>query len=134
MESLLKARILIHAVRKRLSFPVAVTWRKPKEGCSKVNTYGTLKECGMVAGGGVIRNYLGNVTWVFYDFYVTCSIHEAELKAVATGLQLCWQKDLRKVLVEIDSKAAMLLYAFNRIKALGKFDTFWNPSTKVLTK
>ncbi|KAL2480210.1 RNase H domain-containing protein [Abeliophyllum distichum] len=68
MESLLKAGVLIQATRK-LSVPVAVTWRKPKEGWIKLNTDGALKECGLAAGGGVIRNHFGDVSWGFYDYY-----------------------------------------------------------------
>ncbi|KAL2457503.1 Uncharacterized protein Adt_46351 [Abeliophyllum distichum] len=108
LESLLKAGILIHAARK-IPYHVAVTWRKSKEGWYKLNTDGALKECGQAARGGVIRNQLGKISWGFYDFYGTCSILEAELKAVATGLRLCWQKNINKVWVEVDSKAAMLL-------------------------
>ncbi|KAL2476703.1 Uncharacterized protein Adt_37439 [Abeliophyllum distichum] len=89
VESLLKAGI-IHADRKRVTYPVAVTWKKPKDRWSKLNTDGALKGCGLATGGGVIRNELGDITWGFYDFYGTCSILEAELKAVAIGLQLCW--------------------------------------------
>ncbi|KAL2533012.1 Ribonuclease H protein [Abeliophyllum distichum] len=42
-------------------------------------------------------------------FYGSCSILEAELRAVETGLRLCWQNNLDKVWVEVDSIAAMLL-------------------------
>ncbi|KAL2513189.1 RNase H domain-containing protein [Abeliophyllum distichum] len=83
VESLLKAAI-IHADKKRVTYHVAVTWRKPKDEWSKLNTDGALKGCGLTAGGGVIRNKLGDITWDFYDFYGTCSIIEAELKSVAT--------------------------------------------------
>ncbi|KAL2479600.1 RNase H domain-containing protein [Abeliophyllum distichum] len=108
LESLLKARILIQAARK-IPSPVAITWRKPKEGWFKLNTDDALKDCGQVAEGGVIRNHLGEVSWGFYDFYGTCSILEAELKAVETGLRLCWQNDFNKVWVEVDSIAGMFL-------------------------
>ncbi|KAL2470879.1 RNase H domain-containing protein [Abeliophyllum distichum] len=108
MGSLLKAGS-IHNDKKMVTYPVAITWRKPKDGWSKLNTDGALKGCGLAAEGGVIRNKLGNIKWNYYDFYGTCSILEAELKAVAIGLQLCWQKDARKVWVEVDSSASMLL-------------------------
>ncbi|KAL2532756.1 RNase H domain-containing protein [Abeliophyllum distichum] len=107
VESLMKAGILIHAVRKRVTYLVVVTWMKPKDRWSKLNTDGALKGCGLAIGGRVIHNNLGDVTWGFYDFYGTCSILEAELKGVATGLQLCWQNDITKVWIEVDS--AMLL-------------------------
>ncbi|KAL2512648.1 putative ribonuclease h protein [Abeliophyllum distichum] len=109
VESLLKARILIHAEKKTVTYQVAVTWMKPKDRLSKLNTDGELKSCDLATGNGVIQNNLGDVTWRLYDFYGTCSILEAELKAVATGLQLCWQNDIRKVWIEIDSSATMLL-------------------------
>ncbi|KAL2491286.1 Ribonuclease H protein [Abeliophyllum distichum] len=108
VESLLKAGI-IHVDKRRVTYPVAVSWKNPKDEWSKLKTDGALKGCGLVARGGVIRNKLGDVTWGFYDIYGTCSILEAELKAVAIGLQLCWQKDVQKVWVEVDSSAAMLL-------------------------
>ncbi|KAL2474815.1 RNase H domain-containing protein [Abeliophyllum distichum] len=59
--------------------------------------------------GGVTRNHLGKVAWGFYEYYEACSILEAELKAVETRLRLCWQTNINKLWVEIDSKAAMLL-------------------------
>ncbi|KAL2487262.1 Uncharacterized protein Adt_32018 [Abeliophyllum distichum] len=108
VESLLKAGI-IHADRKRVTYPMVVTRKKPKDGLNKLNTDGALKGCGLAAGGGVICNKLGNVTWGFYDFDGTYSILEGELKAVATSLQLCWQNDVGKVWVEVDSNATMLL-------------------------
>ncbi|KAL2506936.1 Uncharacterized protein Adt_22557 [Abeliophyllum distichum] len=80
-----------------------------RKGGINLTLIGALKECGQAAGDRVIRNHLGEVSWGFYDFYGTCSILEAELKAVATGLRLCWQKNINKVWVEVDSKAAMLL-------------------------
>ncbi|KAL2526791.1 Ribonuclease H-like superfamily protein [Abeliophyllum distichum] len=107
LESLLKAGILTQATRK-LPSPVAVTLRKPKEGWIKLNTDGALKDYGLAAGG-VTRNHLGEVSWGFYEYYEACSILEAELKAVETGLHLCWQTNINKVWVEVDSKAAMLL-------------------------
>ncbi|KAL2453406.1 RNase H domain-containing protein [Abeliophyllum distichum] len=57
LESLLKAGILSQAARKMPS-PVAVTWRKPKDGWIKLNTYGALKEYGQAAGGGLISEPL----------------------------------------------------------------------------
>ncbi|KAL2465180.1 putative ribonuclease h protein [Abeliophyllum distichum] len=109
VESLLKVGI-IHADTKRVIYPVAVTWGRPKDRWSKLNTDGALKGCGLAIEGGVICNHIGDVTWGFYDFYGTCFILETELKAMDTGLQLCWQKDVRKVWVEVDSSAVMLLY------------------------
>ncbi|KAL2471635.1 RNase H domain-containing protein [Abeliophyllum distichum] len=107
LESLLKAGILTQATRK-LSVPVSVTWRKPRDGWIKLNTHGALKDCGQAAGG-VTQNQLGEVAWGFYEYYGKCSILEAKLKAVETGLRLCWQSNFNKVWVEVDSKAAMLL-------------------------
>ncbi|KAL2505586.1 RNase H domain-containing protein [Abeliophyllum distichum] len=110
LESLLKDGVLTQATRK-LPFPVAVTWRKPRDGWIKLNTDGALKDCGLAAGGGVgvTRNHLGDVSWGFYDYYGECSILEVEFKAVEMGLRLCWQSNFNKVWVEVDSKAAMLL-------------------------
>ncbi|CAI9769361.1 unnamed protein product [Fraxinus pennsylvanica] len=42
-----------------------------------------------------------------------CSILEAELRAIETGLQLCTTRGIRKVWIETDSKAALTLIKQN---------------------
>ncbi|KAL2492100.1 DUF4283 domain-containing protein [Abeliophyllum distichum] len=49
VESIIKAGI-IHADKKRVTHPVAVTWKKPKDRWSKLNIDGALKDCGLAAG------------------------------------------------------------------------------------
>ncbi|KAL2479485.1 RNase H domain-containing protein [Abeliophyllum distichum] len=96
MESLLKAGILIHDVRKRLSYPVTVTWRKPKEEWSKLNKDGALKECGLAAWGGVIRNYLGDVTWDFLTFMERALFLKLNLKLWQLDFNCVGRKILEK--------------------------------------
>ncbi|KAL2517502.1 Ribonuclease H-like protein [Abeliophyllum distichum] len=86
VESLLKVGI-IHVDRKRVTYPIAVTWKKSKDEWTKLNRDGALKGCGLATGSGVIRKKLGDVT-----------------RGFMTSIN-----DVRKVWVEVHSSAAMSL-------------------------
>lgn len=89
--------------------PTTVKWSKPDAGWFKINTDGALKSNSLAAGGGLLRDNLGNPVWGFSDFYGDCSILEAELKVIETGLRLCWTQGYRKVWIETDSKVSITL-------------------------
>ncbi|KAL2490855.1 hypothetical protein Adt_26483 [Abeliophyllum distichum] len=61
-KSLLKTGILLHDGRKRVTYHVSITWMKPNDRLSKLNTDGGLKDCGLaLAKMGPARPRHGSV-------------------------------------------------------------------------
>ncbi|KAF7838057.1 putative ribonuclease H protein [Senna tora] len=61
------------------------------------------------ACGGVARDYLGNFLASFTKYLGDCSVLQAELYAIANGLEVAWSLGFRKVVIESDSLTAVNL-------------------------
>lgn len=59
--------------------------------------------------GGLVRNHLSNFVLGFYGNHDAASILSAELHAIHTRLQLCWQAGFRRVISFSDSLLSVQL-------------------------
>ncbi|CAN1124799.1 Putative ribonuclease H protein At1g65750, partial [Linum perenne] len=59
------------------------------------------------AAGGVIRDCRGNFVSSFAINLGSCSIMRAELRGIIEGMNLAWEKGIRKLCIQTDSKAAV---------------------------
>lgn len=82
----------------------AVIWRKPEMGWVNFNVDGCCKgNPGTTGGGGMIRNYNGEMIKAFAEFYGQGNNNLAEAKAMLYGVKLCCNCGFSKVIVESDS-------------------------------
>ncbi|CAN1123096.1 Putative ribonuclease H protein At1g65750, partial [Linum perenne] len=68
-----------------------------------------LPQSGSAAAGGVLRDESGRGLAVFSANLGRCSITRAELREIMIGLDVAWDAGIRKVAVQVDSKAAISL-------------------------
>ncbi|CAN1856051.1 Putative ribonuclease H protein At1g65750 [Linum perenne] len=59
------------------------------------------------AAGGIIRDHNGRFVTAFSANLGTCSIMRVELRGIAEGTKLAWDRGIRKLRIESDSKAAV---------------------------
>ncbi|CAN1725502.1 Putative ribonuclease H protein At1g65750, partial [Linum perenne] len=84
-----------------------IGWRPVGEGWFSLNSNGYLyTNSNRAAAGGVIRDEDGRFTTAFAANLGTCSIMRAELRGIVVGMKLAWDKRIRKLRIQIDSKAA----------------------------
>ncbi|KAL4280844.1 hypothetical protein GQ457_03G019340 [Hibiscus cannabinus] len=97
------------------------SWCPPEDGWVKLNTDGTRSSIdGRAACGGVLRDHTG--TWIrgFTRFVGRCSVVEAELWGIGTGMALAWELGYRQLVIETDSVDALRLIE-QRSKGGGPF-------------
>ena len=83
-----------------------VSWVKPDLGWFKLNTDGASRgSSSSAAGGGLIRDEVGNWVIGFSRKIGRIDSFAAEMWALRDGLQLCQQMSVRAVLIELDAKA-----------------------------
>ncbi|KAE8694956.1 DNA helicase INO80-like [Hibiscus syriacus] len=83
-------------------------WTASTATCFKLNTDGARQSStGWAASGGLIRNYSSNWVTGFSKSIGFCSVLYAELWGIYIGLQLAWEWNIRKLIVETDSKEAI---------------------------
>ncbi|CAN1148547.1 Putative ribonuclease H protein At1g65750 [Linum perenne] len=64
---------------------------------------------GSAAAGGLVRDANGRCLGAFTANLGTCSITRAEMRGAVLGLKLAWELDKRKVVLQVDSLAAIHL-------------------------
>ncbi|KAK8656310.1 hypothetical protein V6N13_098264 [Hibiscus sabdariffa] len=85
-------------------------WCPPGDGWMKLNSDGARSSLdGDASCGGVLRDHNGGWIRGFSKFIGKCSVVEAELWGIATGLDLAWDMGYRRVMVESDSADALRL-------------------------
>ncbi|XP_015936169.1 uncharacterized protein LOC107462117 [Arachis duranensis] len=85
-----------------------ICWECPPEDWMKVNTDGAAKgNPGMAGCGGLIRNYQGRWIAGFVANIGYCTAYYAELWGVYYGLKTAWELGMRKIILEVDSKAVV---------------------------
>ncbi|CAN1165013.1 Putative ribonuclease H protein At1g65750 [Linum perenne] len=66
---------------------------------------------GRAAAGGLIRDHKGNLISYFAANLGSCSIMRAELRGIIEGMSLAWDKGVRRLCIQTDSKAAVSILA-----------------------
>ncbi|CAL1414475.1 unnamed protein product [Linum trigynum] len=79
-------------------------WEPPHEGWIQIQYDGSVNaHNGIAAVGGLLRDHLGRCKGAFIRNLDSYSITAAELKGVAEGLNMAWDKGHRKVQLNLDS-------------------------------
>ncbi|CAN1138929.1 Putative ribonuclease H protein At1g65750 [Linum perenne] len=92
-------------VRRRESL---LSWIHPPDDWVKVNTDGSVRAPdNLAAAGGFVRNSHGRILGAFSANLGSCSVMRAELRGADLGLQLAWNLGVKKVILELDSRAAV---------------------------
>ncbi|CAN1748078.1 Putative ribonuclease H protein At1g65750 [Linum perenne] len=85
-----------------------LSWIPPPDGWVKINIDGSvIQHTNSAAAGGIIRDGQGRKLEAFAANLGTCSIMRAELRAAEIGLHIVWDLGVRKVILELDSSAAL---------------------------
>ncbi|XP_015064594.1 uncharacterized protein LOC107009770 [Solanum pennellii] len=82
-----------------------VTWEKPQQPFLKLNTVGSaLNNPGKIGGGGIVRDYQGNMIYAYTIPLGIGTNNQAEIQAVSHGLHWCIQHGYRKIHLEVGSE------------------------------
>ncbi|CAN1175637.1 Putative ribonuclease H protein At1g65750 [Linum perenne] len=85
-----------------------IGWRPADEGWFTLNSDGSLyTQDYRAAAGGIIRDCRGNFVSSFAINLGSCSIMRAELRGIIEGIILAWEKGIRKLCIQTDSRAAV---------------------------
>lgn len=80
-------------------------WEKPRDGWVALNTNGSVDgKKRRVGSRGVLRDWNGKWLTGFSLRLGNCTIAEAKAWAILKGLEIAWDKGMRKVHVMCDSK------------------------------
>ncbi|XP_069145589.1 uncharacterized protein [Solanum lycopersicum] len=80
-----------------------VTWEKPQQPFLKLNTDGSaLNNPGRNGGGGIVRDYQGNMIYAFTIPLGIGTNNQEKIQAVSHGLDWCIQHRYRKIHLEVD--------------------------------
>nr|XP_027083667.1 uncharacterized protein LOC113705965 [Coffea arabica] len=93
---------------------VMVSWKRPPPHTFKLNTNASVVH-GRATGGGVLRNSSGRLMFAFYKEFGDKEVLVAENLAVLHGLQLCRDRQIQSLLVEVDSQALVQLIHSARV-------------------
>ncbi|CAN1264564.1 Putative ribonuclease H protein At1g65750 [Linum perenne] len=89
---------------------VDVAWDPGPPDWVVLNTDGSVMlTTGNAAAGGLLRTNLGRCIGAFSTNLGRCSITRAELRGIIGGLNLAWDAGARRVMVQVDSRAAVNL-------------------------
>ncbi|CAN1743216.1 Putative ribonuclease H protein At1g65750 [Linum perenne] len=98
--------------------PIQVAWEPGRQGWVVLNSDGSvLHPSSKAAAGGLIRDELGRCLMAFSYNLGRCSITRAELRGAVHGLSIAWNLGYRRVLVQMDSAAAIAI-----LEAKGEID------------
>ncbi|CAN1158508.1 Putative ribonuclease H protein At1g65750 [Linum perenne] len=67
------------------------------------------RQSGRAAAGGLLRDHLGRCSLAFTMNLGVCTITRAEMRGAIEGLSRAWNAGARKVILQMDSKAAIAL-------------------------
>ncbi|CAN1137163.1 Putative ribonuclease H protein At1g65750, partial [Linum perenne] len=85
-----------------------IGWRPADEGWCTLNSDGSLfTHPNRAAAGGLIRDHEGRLISAFAANLGVCSIMRAELRGIVEGMRLAWDRGIRKLCIQSDSKAAV---------------------------
>ncbi|CAN1146438.1 Putative ribonuclease H protein At1g65750, partial [Linum perenne] len=87
-----------------------IGWRPADEGWCSLNSDGSLYSSNnRAAAGGLIRDHEGRLLAAFAANLGSCSIMRAELRGIVDGMRLAWDKGVRKLNIQTDSRAAVAI-------------------------
>ncbi|CAN1163124.1 Putative ribonuclease H protein At1g65750 [Linum perenne] len=85
-----------------------IGWRPTGEGWVSLNSDGSLyTNPSRAAAGGVLRDGDGRFLAAYAANLGTCSIMRAELRGIVEGMKLAWERGVRKLLIQTDSREAV---------------------------
>ncbi|CAN1776257.1 Putative ribonuclease H protein At1g65750 [Linum perenne] len=91
-----------------------IGWRPADEGWFTLNSDGSLYlQNNRAAAGGLIRDCGGNYVSSYAINLGSCSIMRAELRGIIEGMKIAWDKGIRRLCIQTDSQAAVLLLTSN---------------------
>ncbi|CAN1788135.1 Putative ribonuclease H protein At1g65750 [Linum perenne] len=87
-----------------------IAWDPGPEDWVTLNTDGSVEATRRrAAAGGLLRNTLGRCLMAFTMNLGHCSITRAEIRGAIEGLSRTWDAGFRKVILQLDSKAAIVI-------------------------
>ncbi|KAH9725610.1 putative ribonuclease H protein [Citrus sinensis] len=92
-----------------------IGWSPPNWPWCKLNSDGACKVNGVAAAGGLIRDHSGHWVAGFGMNIGNCSVTTAELWGLYQGLTLAWNKGIRWLCVEVDSRCVTQLVKNNMV-------------------
>ncbi|KAJ6684500.1 RETROTRANSPOSON UNCLASSIFIED-LIKE PROTEIN [Salix purpurea] len=99
-----------HYVLDKEYSPKIVQWIKPKEHCFKLNVDGSFQGNSDVAGGGgILRDWHGNVSFFFFLPLKAKSVLHAEILTLYHGLNICKDRGIGRVWIEMDALSVINL-------------------------
>ncbi|KAF9681426.1 hypothetical protein SADUNF_Sadunf05G0000200 [Salix dunnii] len=99
-----------HYVLDQVYLPKMVRWIKPKEHCFKLNVDGSFQGRNAVSGGGgILRDWHGNVSFFFFLPLKAKSALHAEILTLYHGLCICKDRGISKVWIEMDALSVIHL-------------------------
>ncbi|KAG6469541.1 hypothetical protein ZIOFF_070470 [Zingiber officinale] len=103
------AQAMVIQVRIRTLHTIsAVHWRRPDDGCFKLNTDGSSRgNPGESSYGAIVRDHSGQVVVARQGVLGEGSNIRAELMAILRGLELCVDRQLSPIWLESDSLVAL---------------------------
>ncbi|CAN1306112.1 Putative ribonuclease H protein At1g65750 [Linum perenne] len=89
---------------------VNVKWSPGQMEWHTLNVDGSVeRQSGRAAAGGLLRDHLGRCSLAFTMNLGVCTITRAEMRGAIEGLSRAWNAGARKVILQMDSKAAIAL-------------------------
>ncbi|KAJ6719969.1 REVERSE TRANSCRIPTASE ZINC-BINDING DOMAIN-CONTAINING PROTEIN-RELATED-RELATED [Salix viminalis] len=99
-----------HYVLDQEYSPKIVRWIKPKEHCFKLNVDGSFQgNSVVVGGGGILRDWHGNVSFFFFLPLKAKSALHAEILTLYHGLNICKDRGIGRVWIEMDALSVINL-------------------------
>ncbi|KAF7842222.1 reverse transcriptase [Senna tora] len=110
-EGIVSSNSMMNNMKVNLSKCVRwIGWEPPDHDRVKCNVDGSyFKSTRDVACGSVARDTSGNFLFSFCHRIGCCEIIRTELRGIVDGLEMLWEKDFRKVMIECDSEVALEL-------------------------
>ncbi|CAN1726177.1 Putative ribonuclease H protein At1g65750 [Linum perenne] len=85
-----------------------IAWEPGPSDWWVLNTDGSFNSTrGKATAGGLLRDRAGQCLFAFTSNLGSCSITRAEIRGAIQGLQLAWGKGFKKVILRMDSQAAI---------------------------
>ncbi|KAF9688547.1 hypothetical protein SADUNF_Sadunf02G0208300 [Salix dunnii] len=99
-----------HYVLDQVFSPKMVRWIKPNEHCFKFNVDGSFQGNSVVpSGGGILCDWHGNVNFFFFLPLKAKSALHAEILSLYHGLNICKDRGIGRVWIEMDALSVINL-------------------------
>ncbi|KAB5533656.1 hypothetical protein DKX38_016742 [Salix brachista] len=113
-----------HYVLEQVYSPKMVRWIKPKEQCFKLNVDGSFQGNSVVAGGGgILRDWHDNVSFFFFLPLKAKSALHAEIQTLYHGLNICKDRGIGRVWIEMDALSVINLV---QNRCIGSWDVCYS--------